>query len=268
MNKFYYVTAASGHKFINRYTKYAVNSLLLAGVDSNDIHIAVNNKDDRKYVRESMPYINNIYMIGEDLSGVVWKYSKGKRKYSLFKSASLYKAFQKPIENRYMVYFDGDVLWYKNPDSFFETKCEKTWFHHGKNLAKRSKLKKSQVNIEKIESLREWCSEPMAHLMIKYKCKKVPDREVVAGLYLLHPRDHEAVLKLTYEGCIENSNKFRKHEGGGDQKPMNAALNILEVDWHGGSRFMCPEHTEFFDHYFGKDNMKQKFWKRANDLGL
>ena len=37
-------------------------------------------------------------MINEDLSGVVWKYSKGKRKYSLFKSAALHKSFPNPIE--------------------------------------------------------------------------------------------------------------------------------------------------------------------------
>ena len=207
-------------------------------------------------------------MIREDLSEVVWKYSKGKRKYSLFKSASLYKVFPNPIKDKFMIYFDGDVLWYKDPAPFFDTKCEKTWFHHGKDLAERSKLKKSQVDVKNIDSLKQWCSEPMAQLMIENNCKFIPDREVVAGLYLLHPRDHVELLKLTYEGCVRNSTRFKKHEGGGDQKPMNAALSILMVDWHGGSRFFCPEHKEYFDHYFGKDDMKQKFWDRAKKLGL
>lgn len=268
MSKYYYFTAASGSKFINKFTKYSVGSLLKAGVDASDIHVAINNKEDRKLMKSLLPEITNLHMVNEDLSGVVWKYSKGKRKYSLFKSASLHKTFPKPIEGKYMIYFDGDVLWYKNPSPFFDTVCDKTWFHHGKDLDERSKLKKSQVDIENLDSLKQWCSEPMAYLMVKHGCKKIPDREVVAGLYLLHPRDHEALLKLTYEGCLENSTKFRKHEGGGDQKPTNAALNILEVDWHGGSRFFCPEHTEYFDHYFGKDDMKQKFWNRAKKLGL
>jgi len=268
MGKYYYFTAASGSKFINKFTKYSLGSLLKAGIDASDIHVAINNKEDRKLMTSVLPEITNLYMVNEDLSNVVWKYSKGKRKYSLFKSAALYKVFPKPIEGKYMIYFDGDVLWYKDPSPFFDTKCNKTWFHHGKDLAERSKLKKGQIDINNLDSLKQWCSEPMAYLMVKHGCKKIPDREVVAGLYLLHPRDHEALLKLIYEGCLENSTQFRKHEGGGDQKPTNAALNILEVNWHGGSRFFCPEHIEYFDHYFGKDDMKQKFWDRVKKLGL
>jgi len=268
MSKYYYFTAASGSKFINKFTKYAVKSLLKTGVDPSNIHIAINNKEDEDLIKSVVSEVTNLYMINEDLSGVVWKYSKGKRKYSLFKSASLYKTFPEPVEGKYMIYFDGDVLWYKDPSSFFDIMCKKTWFHHGKDLAERSKLKKKQVNIKNIDSLKQWCSEPMAQLMIEHKCKLIPDREVVAGLYLLHPRDHAKVLKLTYDGCVKNATRFRKHEGSGDQKPMNAALNILETDWHGGSRFFCPEHTEYFDHYFGKDDMKQKFWDRSKKLGL
>jgi len=268
VGKYYYFTAVSGSKFINKFTKYSVKSLLKAGVPAFDIHIAINTEEDKQQVNHVLPEIDNIYMIGEDLSGVVWKYSKGRRKYSLFKSASLYKAFPNPIEDKCMIYFDGDVLWYKDPTLFFDTKCDKTWFHHGKDLAERSKLKKNQVDVKNLDSLKQWCSEPQAYLMVKHKCRVIPDREVVAGLYLLHPKDHLDVLKLTYEGCLDNSTKFKKHEGGGDQKPMNAALSILDIDWHGGSRFFCPEHKEYFDHYFGKDDMKQKFWNRAKKLGL
>ena len=268
MSKYYYVTAASGSKFINKFTKYAVKSLLKAGVDKSEIHISVNDREDKKLINSVLPEIDNIYMIEEDLSGVVWKYSKGRRKYSLFKSASLHKAFPEPIEDRCMIYFDGDVLFYKDPTPFFDTKCDMTWFHHGKDLAERSSLKRKKVDIKNIESLKKWCSEPMAYLMVKHGCRKLPKREVCAGLYLLHPRDHKDVLKMTYDGCVENSDKFRKHEGGGDQKPMNAALNILETDWHGGSRFFCPEHKDYFDHFFGKDNMKEKFLDRAKRMGL
>jgi hypothetical protein len=268
MSKYYYLTAVSGEEFINKFTKYSVKSLLRAGINPSDIYVAVNDKKDKNLIKNVLPEIKNIRVINEDLSAVVWKYSKGRRKYSLFKSASLYKTFPEPLGDRYMIYFDGDVLWYKNPSSFFDAKCDKTWFHHGKDLAERSKFQKSQIDVKDIDSLKQWCSEPQAHLMVKHGCKILPDREVVAGLYLLHPRDHAAVLKLTYEGCLENSTKFKKHEGGGDQKPMNAALSILEVDWHGGSRFFCPEHKEYFDHYFGKDNMKQQFWDRSKEMGL
>jgi len=268
MGKFYYVTAGSGRLFLNNYTKYSIKSLIKAGVGVSDIHLAVNNKDDKKCIKRMLPELENIYLINEDLSKVVWKYSKGKRKYSLFKIASLYKAFPKPVENKYMIYFDGDVLWYKNPAEFFETKCSKTWFHHGKDLESRSKYSKSQIDVTDVNSLKEWCSEPQAHLMVKYGCKKIPDREAVAGLYLLHPRDHEKVLKLTYECCVHNSTRFGSHEGGGDQKPMNAAINILDIDWSGGSRFFCPEHKDYFDHYFGKDNEKEKFRKKIVELEL
>lgn len=273
MSKYYYFTAASGENFINKFTKYSVKSLLKARVSSEDIHVAVNNKKDKNLITQILPEIQNIYLIEEDLSNVVWKYSKGKRKYSLFKSAALYKSFPKPIEGRYMIYFDGDVLWYKDPTPFFDKKCDKTWFHHGKSLKERCIAGKEgrtadQIDVTDYRDLSKWVSEPQAHLMVKFGARIVPEYEVVAGLYLLHPRDHKSFLEMTYKGCLENADKFRGHEGGGDQKPTNASLSILNIDWHGGSRFFCPEHTEYFDHYFGKDNMKRKFWNRAHELGL
>jgi hypothetical protein len=273
MGKYYYFTAASGKKFINKYARISIKSLLKAGISASDIHLAINNDEDKKLVKSILPEITNLYMINEDLSHVVWKYSKGKRKYSLFKSAALHKSFPKPIEGRYMIYFDGDVLFYKDPSPFFDTKCDKTWFHHGKSLKERCPAGKAgrtvdQIDVTSYEDLSQWVSAPQAHLMVKFGAKKVPEYEVVAGLYLLHPRDHEAFLKMTYEGCLENADKFRGHEGGGDQKPTNASLSILDIDWHGGSRFFCPEHKEYFDHYFGKDDMKQKFWDRARKMGI
>lgn len=266
-NLFYYVTAATGKEFINGYTKWAVRSLLKAGISPTNIHVVGNNKEDIKLLRKKMPDVN-IYKIKEDLSHVTWTIFGNKRKYSLFKAAALYKVFPNPIKNKYMIYFDGDVLWYKDPTPFFKTKCSQTWFHHGKDLSKRCDLPKSKIDVKNLGLLQQWISLPCAYLMVKHGAKKIPDREVVAGFYLLHPRDHAQVLKLTYEYCLENADKFNRHEGAGDQKPMNAALNVLEVDWHGGSRFFCPEHRQYFDHFFGKKNMKEEFKSRVKLLGL
>ncbi len=267
MGKFYYVTCASKKSFITNYAQYAIKSLVKTGVDMEDIHVVGNSRKDCLLLRSLLPAVN-IYELGEDLSKVVWTSFSGKRRFSLFKAAGLYKKFGQPIPDKYMVYFDGDVLWYKNPDPFFETKCEKTWFHHGKGLDKRATLRKREVDVSKVSSLSKWCSLPMAHLIVKYGGKVIPDREVVAGLYLMHPRDHEAVIKMTYDGCVENSNKFAEHEGAGDQKPMNAALSALNIDWHGGSKTFCPEHEAYFDHFFGKGDMKDVFKKRIKKLGL
>ena len=268
MSKFYYVTVATGDGFIKDYTQYAIKSLMKSGISPDDIYFVGNSKRDRRLIKSLCPDLINVSSISEDLSKVVWKRFGGKRKYSLFKAAALYKKFENPIPDRYMIYFDGDVLWYKDPTPFFETKCEKTWFHHGKDLEKRASIKRKKVDIKSFDSLGKWCSLPMAHLMAKYGIKKLPDREVVAGFYLLHPRDHVAVLKLTYEGCLENADKFRSHEGCGDQKPMNAAINVLDIDWHGGSRFFCPEHVEYFDHFFGKEDMKSRFHKKCRKIGV
>jgi len=267
-NNFYYVTVASGSGFIKTYTQWAIKSLLKTGIATDDVYFVGKEKSDIKLIRKFIPSLKNIYRIEENISRARWKYQGGKRKYSLFKAAALYKKFPKPIPNKCMIYFDGDVLWYKNPTKFFETKYEKTWFHHGKSLEKRAKISRRKVNIKNIKSLSKWASLPMAHLMIKYGVKKLPEREVVAGFYLLHPRDHEAVLKLTYKGCLENCGKFINHEGCGDQKPMNAALCALNVDWHGGSKFFCPEHKKYFDHFFGAKNMKKTFVKKRKKIGL
>lgn len=268
MNKFYYVTVASGEMFIRTYTQWALQSLLNTGVDPELVHFVGKDKSDINLIKRLVPSLENIHRVKENIGRAKWKYHGGKRKYSLFKSAALYKCFPKPIKDKHMIYFDGDVLWYKNPHEFFETKCNKTWFHHGKDLNKRSKLSKKQVNIKKLKSLSQWISLPAAHLMIKYGATHLPDREVVAGLYLLHSRDHAAVLKLTYKGCLENSDKFIQHEGGGDQKPMNAALSVLNIDWHGGSKFFCPEHKEYFDHFFGAKDMKKTFRRKRKQIGL
>ena len=265
--EFYYVTVATGEKFINHYSQWAIKSLLKAGITVENIHFVGKEDSDIQLIKKLCPSLINIHQVNEKLGHVKWKYQGGKRKYSLFKSAALYKTFQESRDGKCMIYFDGDVLWYKDPTPFFLTKCEKTWFHHGKSLEKRAKISRNKVKINDVKSLSQWASLPMAHLMVKHGAKKLPEREVVAGFYLLHPRDH-GVLKLTYQYCLENVNQFIGHEGEGDQKPMNAALAVLGTDWHGGSRFLCPEHREYFDHFFGAKDMKTIFNKRRKELGL
>lgn len=266
---FYYVTVATQKDFIKNYTQYAIKSLIKSGVAVKQIHAVVGNKGEKSLLNDLIrePKLD-IQIVEEDLSHVTWRKYGGKRKYSLFKAAALYKAFGNPVKNQCMIYFDGDVLWYKNPNSFFKKCCSKTWFHHGKDCGKRASITRDKVNIKNEDILSKWCSLPMAHLIVKYGGTKIPEREVVAGLYLMHPRDHEKVLKMTYEGCLENANKFDKHEGCGDQKPMNAALTVLNIDWHGGSRFFCPEHEEYFDHFFGKKNRKSIFIGKVDKLKI
>ena len=94
---------------------------------------------------------------------------------------------------------------------------------------------------------------------------------VVSGFYILHPNDHEKLLKCTYEGCKIISKMFKSGFGkdsAGEQKPMNAALCKLKIDWHGGSKFFCPEHTKYFEHFFGKLDNKDRFHKKARKIGI
>ncbi len=273
MNKFYYVAAISNKKFITSIGQYAVKSLVKTGVPLDDIHIIVNDNNDYKLVKRLMPYIRNMYKAKIDISQVKWKYAGGKRKYSLLKLGGLCKFFGKPIVDRYMVFFDGDVLWYKDPTPFLETKCEKTWYHHGKSKRKRSLagrkgLTENDIDPSSFKQLCTWFSKPQAYLMHKWGAKVVAEREICSGLYILHPRDHEKLLSLTYKGVIINSKRFVKHEGAGDQKPMNAALAALEIDWHGGSRFFCLEHEEYFEHFFGAKNLKEKMYAKIEEMGL
>jgi len=273
---FYYVTAATGIKHINEYAKFALKSLIKSGIPYNDIYCVVNTVEDMKELNRLIPDLINVYSINEDLSHIKWKAHNGKRKYSVFKSAALAKCFPKPKKEKAMVYFDTDVLFFKNPEEFLKTKCERTWFHHGKNLesvsVRKSRagrlMKKSEVNINDYKSLSKWVSAPAAFCMIKHKCKRLPDKEAVAGFYILHPRDHEKLLKLTYRNCLYISQRFDTNCDVGDQKPMNAALNILEIDWHGGDRFKCPEHLEYFNHFFGVKSMKTDFNNKIKELGL
>ncbi len=273
MSKFYYVTAATKEEFIRNYAQYAVKSLINTGIDKHDIHVIVNDAKDISCFKECGVDGVIFYEADINTSHVKWKYFKGKRVWAYFKSAAMNKFFREPIVDRYMIFFDGDVLWYKDPTPFFETKFKKTWYHHGKGLKKRSEagrrgLDAKDIDVTNYKSLSSWCSAPQAHLMVKFGAKIVPDREVVSGLYLLHPRDHKTVMAWTLRGCEENSNLFSTHEGAGEQKPMNAALAINNIDWDGGSRFFCPEHREYFDHFFGAKKMKKDFRDKLKEIGL
>ena len=268
MNKYYYVTAAAGKPFIVDYTQYALKSLIRAGAPIEDIHCVLHKKSEEKLIRKLVPKLQNTHVLPEKIDHVTWQYAGGKWVFAFFKAAAMHKLFGEPKKGKYLIHFDGDVLWYKNPSPFFDTKNKKTWYHHGKDLAKRATIKRSKVDIKSVKSLSKWVSEPCAYLMVKSNATRLPEREVVSGLYLLHPKDHAALLKTTYEGCKRNAKKFRRHEGGGEQKPMNAALNILNIDWHGGSRFFCPEHVKFFDHFFGSKREKRKFRKLIREMKL
>lgn len=273
MNKFYYVAAISNKDFIKNIGQYAIKSLIKTGISLDDIHVIINDDKDHKLLKNFIPSIRNFYKAEIDIGQAKWKYAGGKRKYSLLKLGGICKFFGKPIYGRYMVFFDGDVLWYKDPTPFFETKCEKTWFHHGKSrrkhsLAGREGMTEKDINPFNYEQLCRWFSKPQAYLMYKWGAKKVAEREVCSGLYVLHPRDHEQLLSLTYKGVLINSQRFIRHEGGGDQKPMNAALNTLEIDWHGGSRFFCPEHEQYFEHFFGAKDLKEKMHTKIKEMHL
>lgn len=273
---FYYVTAATGEQHIKNVAQYALKSLLKAGISLNDIHCIVNTDKDVIALNKFVPKLTNVCVVNEPLDHIRWKAHKGKRKFSVFKAAGLHKCFTKPLPSRCMVYFDTDVLFFKNPEPFFKTKWQKTWFHHGKILEdvshrrnpKGIRLTKKEINPENYKSLSQWVSAPAAWCMVKHNCTNLPDREAVAGFYILHPSDHEKLLRLTYENCLEIVKSFKNHVDVGDQKPMNAALNILQIDWHGGNRLECQEHLEYFDHYFGTKARKQDFLDAIKKLKL
>lgn len=267
MGKFYYATCGTNEKFLKGQTQYAIKSLLQTGVDPEDVYCMVRKKSEAKLMKKLVPELVNIHPIDIKIDHCVWKYCNGIRKFALFKAGAMSTMFSEPKPDRCLIHFDGDVLWYKNPEPFLESKSEKTWYHHGKDLSKRSKLKAKQVDITDYKSLSKWVSAPCAYLMVAHGAKRLPEREVVSGFYLLHPRD-QILLPTTYQYANENSRKFAHHEGGGEQKPMNAALSVLEIDWHGGSRFFCPEHLEYFDHFFGSKVLKRKMRGQLREMKL
>ena len=87
IESFYYVTAATGEKFIQKYTKFALRSLINSGVSTDRIHVVCNNKQDAKLLRRKAPDVQ-VHKISEDLSKVTWTVFSKIRKYSLFKAAA------------------------------------------------------------------------------------------------------------------------------------------------------------------------------------
>lgn len=269
-----FFTAAAGENHIKTYAQYALRSLIKTGVPIDDIYVAVNTKGDLKILESLIPQLKNINIVSEKINHIKWKAHRGKRKFSVFKAAALNKTFPKPIKNKCLFYFDTDVLFFKNPISFLMSKSNKTWFHHTKDLEVCSvrksragrKMKKSEVDINNYKLLSMWVSEVAAYCMVKRKAKILPDKEVVAGLYLLHPRDHK-VLDMAYKNCLLVVKKFKNHVDVGDQKPFNAAINTLGIKWQGTDRF-DPEHQKYFYHYFGTKKQKRKFFEDVKKLKL
>ena len=271
---FNYITSASGEEFIKSTAYYAVKSLLLTGVSPDNVHVAVNTKQDRNLFKNLIPELKNIHVLKVDINKYKWQYMKGKRRYATLKPYGILKVFPGGDPNP-IVMFDGDVLWYKDPTPLLSTKSDTTWFHHGKGLEKRAIrgsniIHRHEVNMKNIKSLSKWCRYAFAFLLIKYKVDKLPEREVNSGFYILHPNDQCDVPRCDLEGCnILASNKHLRRDGSaGEQCPLNAALCKLETKWEGGSRFLCPEHEEYFDHFFGAKEWKKKFRKKLKKLGI
>lgn len=271
---FYYVACATGRKHILAEAQCSLKSLIKTGVPVEDIYFIVNTEKDKKVIAGCIPELTNIFIANIDLSIVKWRYMKGRRKFSFFKAASLKKFFAKPKIDRHMVYFDTDVLFFKNPFDFLIRHKDKTWFHHGKIneivAVKRNKgkpIKAKNIDINKMSSLSIWVSKPCAYLMIKHGATKLPPRQVCAGFYILHPDDHSKLIKTTYKYCKEIAGKFIKSPDVGDQKPMNAAISVLDIDYTGGSRFDCPDHIDYFEHYFGTKGRKRDFYNKIKEIG-
>ena len=271
--KFNYITVATGRDFIKKKVQYAVKSLFAAGISPDDVHVVGNTKDDKKLFNNLVPEIKILHILKANVDKYKWGYMGGKRKYAVLKPISIINIFGRTYDNP-VVMFDGDVLWYKNPTEFLETKADKTWFHHGKGLEKRSvrgnnPIKRKNVDMSSIKSLSRWCRYAFAYLLVKYKVKTLPEREVNSGFYILHPRDSELPY-VDLEGCdlLANNKVLRNHGSAGEQCPLNAALCKLKTDWTGGSRFFCPEHEEYFDHFFGAIGSKKAFEKKVKKLGI
>lgn len=272
--KYYYITCATGIEYIRQYSQFAVKSLLYSGISPLDIHVCVRTKEERKEFKKLISKKINFHIVCEDLSRVRWTYFGGLRKYSVFKIGALVKVFPKPIPGKSLVYFDGDVLFFKNPEPFFDTINSKTWFHHIKDYSFRATkdygITEKEIDVKNYESLSKWVPPTMAHLLLKYGMSHFPRVHACAGLYVLHPRDHKLLLSKTYEFTweIANLRKFDRDPTVGDQKPMNAVLNIFNVDWHGGHNGEMRDCKKYMDHYFGIKPMKDRFYKKIEELGI
>jgi hypothetical protein len=280
INDYYYATCATGSDYIEKYSQFAVRSLLRSGVNSSKIHVCVRTEEDRKKFSEFVPERVVCHEVAEDLSKVRWKYSAGLRRYSLFKIGALAKTFPVPVCDeslgKSLVYFDGDVLFFRDPTPFFDKVNNKTWFHHVKDYSFRASrdfgITERDVDVNSFDSLSRWVPPVMAHLLLKYtvSSRRLPKTHACAGLFVLHPKDHELILSKTYEYTkeIAGLSRFDNDSSVGDQKPMNAVLSIFNVDWHGGHKDQFADCQNYMNHYFGIDEMKQAYYKKVKELGL
>lgn len=274
LEKYYYITCATGIEYIRKYSQFAVKSLLRVGILPSNIHVCIRTKEEQKEFKKLISEDVHFHRVQEDLSNIRWTYFGGLRKYSVFKIGAIVKVFPEPILGKFLVYFDGDVLFFKNPEPFFDTINSKTWFHHVKDYSGRAKknysITEKEIDVKNCESLSKWIPSTMVYLLLKYGMSYLPRTHACAGLYVLHPRDHKLVLAKTYEFTreIASLRKFDKDPSVGDQKPMNAVLSIFDIDWHGGHKGQMKDCQNYMAHYFGIKVMKDGFYKKVEELDL
>lgn len=274
LGEYYYITCATGIEYIRQYSQFAIKSLLRTGVAPSDIHVCIRTKEERRELKRLVSKRIHFHRVQEDLSRVRWTYFGGLRKYSVFKIGAIVKTFPESSPGKSLVYFDGDVLFFKNPKPFFDTINNKTWFHHIKDYSFRATkdygITEEEIDVKNYDSLSKWVPSTMAYLFLKYGMPSFPRVHACAGLYVLHPRDHKLLLSKTYEFTqeIASLRRFDRDSTVGDQKPMNAVLNIFSINWHGGHKREMRDCQNYMDHYFGIKPMKDRFYKKIEELGI
>jgi len=136
MSSFEYVTVATGEDYIRSCTVLSVKSLVYSGVKESCIKVIVNSEQESFYFDGILPS-SSLIIADIDMSPV--SLFRTRNQGLFFKTRGLRKCVPSPQSGKYLVHFDGDVLWFSNPENFLQQYVEKTWFHHGKGLVKEKR---------------------------------------------------------------------------------------------------------------------------------
>ncbi len=214
-----------------QFARWLISSLLKTGFPESRLVVMCNSEEIANKVRSGYKDILT-HVVPFSTSRMGW----------FFKPIAYSTAVPEPISpNATMVMSDVDMLFYKNPQSFFLHQKSSVWTLRRERYlrsSRKSKMKKNHITprLNNFEELAGYMGRTKAYLFIKHKMTQLPKVGLYSDLVSLRPEVYSKTIKLWRE-MYDDVMKTKYFQG--DQQMLDAAVRCLGLKCeHGGVDFV------------------------------
>lgn len=226
-----------------QFSRWLISSLVKTGFPESKIVVICNSKEMAKKI--GVGY-------SEIISCVV-PFATGKMGW-FFKPVAYSTAVPDILSpNATMVMCDADMLFYKNPQSFFSKQKSNVWTLRREKYLRPSRKavlapRYISPRLDNFKDLAGYMGRTRAYVFLKYKMTKLPEMGLYSDLVSIKPDAYSKTIKLwreIYDDVIKT-----KHIQG-DQQMLDAAVRILNLTIeHGGvdfvGEFNCGKQKQMY----------------------